>query len=154
GFNLPAALIVAALTVLLVLGVRESARTNAAMVLLKLVLVVGFVGIGAAYVQPALWHPFAPNGVRGVWAGASLAFLPYIGCGAVSTVAEEPRDPQRTLPRGMLWSLGICAVIYVAVTAVMTGLVPWQKLGTGDPLAQALRVAGLEKVATLMSLGA
>ena len=79
GFNLPAALIVAALTVLLVIGVRESARFNAAMVMLKLVLVVGFVGVGAVYVQPANWHPFAPHGFDGIWAGASLAFFSYIG---------------------------------------------------------------------------
>jgi basic amino acid/polyamine antiporter, APA family len=154
GFNLPAALVVAALTVVLVIGVRESARLNAAMVLLKLVLVAGFVGIGAVYVRPSLWHPFAPNGLRGVWTGASLAFFSYIGFDAISTVAEETRDPQRDLPRGMLWSLGLCAVIYVAVAAVMTGLVPWSALGTGDPLAQALRAAGLERTATLMSLGA
>jgi len=154
GFNLPAALVVAGLTVVLVLGVRESARANAAMVLLKLVLVVGFVGVGAAYVQPAHWHPFAPHGWRGVWSGASLAFFSYIGFDAVSTVAEETRDPQRDLPRGMLWSLGLCAVLYVAVAAVMTGLVPSGELATGDPLSRALRAAGLEKLATLMALGA
>lgn len=154
GFNVPAALVVAALTVVLVIGVRESARFNAAMVLLKLVLVVGFVGVGAAYVQPAYWQPFAPNGFHGIWSGASLAFFSYIGFDALSTVAEETRNPQRDLPRGMLYSLALCAVIYVAVAAVMTGLVPWSALGTGDPLARALRAAGLERTATLMSLGA
>jgi APA family basic amino acid/polyamine antiporter len=138
----------------LVRGVRESARLNAGMVLLKLVLVLGFVSVGAAYVQPAHWHPFAPHGFRGVWTGASLAFFSYIGFDAVSTLAEETRRPQRDLPRGMLWSLGICTVLYVAVSAVMTGLVPSAELATGDPLAQALRVAGLDHLATLMSLGA
>ena len=154
GFNLPALLIVAALTVVLVRGVRESARLNAAMVLFKLVLVVGFVGVGAAYVQPAHWHPFAPHGFRGVWTGASLAFFSYIGFDAVSTLAEETRQPQRDLPRGMLWSLGICTVLYVAVAAVMTGLVPASELATGDPLSHALRAAGLDHLATAMSLGA
>ncbi|HVU49680.1 MAG TPA: amino acid permease [Polyangia bacterium] len=154
GFNLPALLIVAALTVVLVRGVRESARLNAAMVLFKLVLVVGFVGVGAAYVQPAHWHPFAPHGFRGVWTGASLAFFSYIGFDAVSTLGEEARAPQRDLPRGMLWSLAICTVVYVAVSAVMTGLVPYQALATGDPLSHALRVAGLGGFATVMSLGA
>jgi len=154
GFNLPALLIVAALTIVLVRGVRESARLNAAMVLFKLVLVLGFVGIGAAYVQPAHWHPFAPHGFRGVWTGASLAFFSYIGFDAVSTLGEEARVPQRDLPRGMLWSLGICTVVYVAVSAVMTGLVPYEQLATGDPLSRALRVAGLDRVATVMSLGA
>jgi APA family basic amino acid/polyamine antiporter len=154
GFNLPAALVVAALTVLLVIGVRESARANAAMVILKLVLVLGFVGLGAGYVQPANWHPFAPHGFRGIWAGASLAFFSYIGFDAVSTAAEETRNPERDLPRGMMWSLVICAVIYVAVAAVMTGLVPSAALGTGDPLAQALRAAGLGRAANAMALGA
>jgi APA family basic amino acid/polyamine antiporter len=154
GFNLPALLVVAALTVVLVRGVRESARLNAAMVLFKLVLVVGFVGVGAAYVQPAHWHPFAPHGFRGVWTGASLAFFSYIGFDAVSTLAEETRRPQRDLPRGMLWSLGICTVLYVAVAAVMTGLVPSSELAAGDPLSRALRVAGLDHLATAMSLGA
>ncbi|HVR02385.1 MAG TPA: amino acid permease [Polyangia bacterium] len=154
GFNLPALLVVAALTLVLVRGVRESARLNAGMVLLKLVLVLGFVGVGAAYVEPAHWHPFAPHGFRGVWTGASLAFFSYIGFDAVSTLAEETRVPQRDLPRGMLWSLGICTVLYVAVAAVMTGLVPSELLATGDPLARALRAAGLDRLATLMSLGA
>jgi APA family basic amino acid/polyamine antiporter len=154
GFNLPAALVVAALTVVLVIGVRESARLNAGMVLLKLVLVLGFVGVGAAYVQPAHWHPFAPHGFRGIWTGASLAFFSYIGFDAISTLGEETKQPQRDLPRGMLWSLGICTVLYVAVAAVMTGLVPSSELATGDPLAHALRAAGLERTATFMSLGA
>ena len=154
GFNLPALLIVAALTVVLVRGVRESARLNAAMVLFKLVLVVGFVGVGAAYVKPTHWHPFAPHGFRGVWTGASLAFFSYIGFDAVSTLGEEARVPQRDLPLGMLWSLAICTVVYVAVSAVMTGLVPYELLATGDPLSRALRVAGLGGLATVMSLGA
>src|SRR6266700_4512873 len=154
GFNLPAALIVALLTVLLVVGVRESARFNAGIVIFKLVLVVAFIAVGAAYVQPANWHPFAPTGFHGVWAGASLAFFSYIGFDAVSTVAEETRNPQRDLPRGMIASLVICSVLYVAVAAVMTGLVPYKVLDTGDPLARALQVVGLPRVATLMSLGA
>jgi APA family basic amino acid/polyamine antiporter len=154
GFNLPAALIVAILTVVLVRGVRESARLNAALVVLKLVLVVGFVAIGAKYVQPANWHPFAPHGARGVWAGASIAFFSYIGFDAISTLGEETRNPQRDLPRGMMWSLGLCALLYVAVGIVMTGLVPAAQLATGDPLAVALRAAGQEGAATVMSLGA
>jgi APA family basic amino acid/polyamine antiporter len=154
GVNLPAALIVVALTVLLVKGVRESARANAAMVALKVVLVLGFIGVGAAYVQPAHWHPFAPTGFRGIWTGASLAFFSYIGFDAISTAAEETRNPQRDLPRGMIASLVICSVLYVAVAAVMTGLVPYAELNTGDPLARALRVVGLPRAATLMSLGA
>jgi APA family basic amino acid/polyamine antiporter len=154
GFNLPAALIVAALTVILVIGIRESARFNAAIVVLKLVLVGGFVAVGASFVKPANWHPYLPNGWHGVWTGASLAFFSYIGFDAVSTAAEETRNPQRDLPRGMIASLIICTVLYLATAAVMTGIVPWQQLATGDPLAQALRVAGLQRLSTVMSFGA
>jgi APA family basic amino acid/polyamine antiporter len=154
GFNLPAALVVAALTVLLVRGVRESARVNAGLVALKLTLIVGFVVVGAAYVQPANWRPFAPGGAAGVWAGASVAFFSYVGFDALSTAAEETRQPGRDLPRGMLASLGICSVLYVAVAAVMTGLVPYRQLDTGDPLAHALRAAGLGAAGNVMALGA
>ena len=104
--------------------------------------------------QPANWHPFAPTGFRGIWAGASLAFFSYIGFDAVSTVAEETRNPQRDLPRGMIASLLICSVLYIAVAAVMTGLVPYKQLDTGDPLSRALLAVGMPRAATLMSLGA
>jgi APA family basic amino acid/polyamine antiporter len=154
AFNLPAALITGALTILLVVGIRESARANAIIVALKLLLVAAFVGVGAFFVEPANWTPFAPNGWRGIWTGASLAFFSYIGFDAVSTAAEETRNPQRDVPRGMIGSLVVCAVLYVAVALVMTGLVPAAELGTGDPLSHALRRAGLETLSTVMALGA
>jgi APA family basic amino acid/polyamine antiporter len=154
GFNLPAALIVAALTVVLVIGIRESTRFNTVMVSLKLVLVATFVGVGAFFVKPANWHPYMPHGFDGVWHGASLAFFSYIGFDAVSTAAEETRDPQRDLPRGMIGSLIICTVIYLAVAVVMTGIVPSAQLGTEDPLARALKLAGLQRLSTVMSFGA
>jgi APA family basic amino acid/polyamine antiporter len=154
GFNLPAALIVGLLTVLLVMGIRGSARFNAVMVAIKLVLVTGFVAVGTFFVKSANWHPFAPHGVSGIWAGASQAFFSYIGFDAVSTAAEETRDPQRNLPRGMIASLIICTVLYVATAIVMTGLVPAADLGTQDPLARALRMVGLQKLAAVMSCGA
>jgi len=154
GFNLPAALIVTALTVVLVLGIRESARFNAVMVALKLVLIAGFVAVGAFFIKPANYRPYLPHGVHGVWKGAALAFFSYIGFDAVSTAAEETRDPQRSLPRAMIASLAICAVIYVAVAVVMTGLCSPSDLATGDPLARALQLAGLGRAATAMSLGA
>jgi APA family basic amino acid/polyamine antiporter len=110
--------------------------------------------VGAFFVRPAHWHPFAPNGLHGIWTGASLAFFSYIGFDAVSTAGEETRNPQRDLPRGMIWSLVICTVMYVATAAVLTGLAPWDQLGAGDPLALALRLNGLEKLATAMSFGA
>jgi basic amino acid/polyamine antiporter, APA family len=152
--NLPAAAITVLLTVLLVAGIRESARANSLLVLFKIALVVLFVAVGAVYVEPAHWRPFAPGGWRGIWTGASLAFFSYIGFDAISTAAEETRDPQRALPRAMLASLAICSVLYVATALVMTGLVPSSELATGDPLALALRRAGLDRLATLMSFGA
>jgi APA family basic amino acid/polyamine antiporter len=154
GFNLPAILIVALLTALLVIGIRESARFNAAMVVVKLVLVGGFVAVGASFVKPSHWVPYLPNGVDGLWRGASLAFFSYIGFDAVSTAAEETRNPQRDLPRGMIGSLVICTVLYLATAVVMTGMVPWNQLATGDPLARALKLAGMEGLSTLMSFGA
>jgi APA family basic amino acid/polyamine antiporter len=154
AFNLPALLAVAAITVVLVIGIRESARANALMVGLKLLLVLGFVAVGAFFVQPANYIPFAPNGFRGIWSGASLAFFSYIGFDAVSTAAEETRDPQRALPRGIIGSLIVCTILYVATAVVLTGLAPSSELGTGDPLAFALRRAGLGRPAVLMSLGA
>ncbi len=152
--NLPACAIVALLTVLLVIGVKESARLNNWMVALKVLLLIGFVAAGAFYVTPANWHPFAPNGFSGVMTGASLVFFAYIGFDAISTTAEEARDPQRDLPRGMVLSLAICTVLYVAVTIVLTGIAHWSKLGVADPLAVALQVAHLEKLSGVMSFGA
>jgi basic amino acid/polyamine antiporter, APA family len=138
----------------LCVGIRASARLSNVLVLFKLALVVLFVAVGAAYVQPAHWTPFAPNGWKGIWTGASLAFFSYIGFDAVSTAAEETRDPTRALPRAMIASLVLCAAVYVAVAAVMTGLCSPADLATGDPLARSLQVAGLDRAATAMSLGA
>ena len=154
SFNLPAAAITAVLTILLCAGIQQSARVAGALVLFKLALIALFIVVGAIYVQPANWRPFAPGGWRGIWTGASLAFFSYVGFDALSTAAEESRNPQRALPRAMLGSLAICAVLYVAVAAVMTGLCPSSELGAGDPLARALRRAGLDHLATLMAVGA
>ncbi len=153
-FNLPAGFIVAFITVILVIGVRESARINTAMVVLKLIIVIGFIAAGAFYVHPENWHPFAPNGWRGIMSGASLIFFAYIGFDAVSTTAEEAKNPQRDLPIGMIASLLICTVLYIIVTLVLTGMVPAKTLGVGDPLAVALHAAGLEKLAGILSFGA
>ena len=154
AFNLPAALITTVITVVLILGIKHSARVNLVMVVLKLALVLLFVGVGVFFIKPANYVPFAPNGFSGIWVGASLAFFSYIGFDAVSTAAEETRNPQRDMPRGIIASLIICTVLYVATAAVMTGMVPAAELGTGDPLAHALRTAGLHKLAAVTSLGA
>jgi basic amino acid/polyamine antiporter, APA family len=153
-FNFPAFAIVALLTVLLVVGVKESARVNSVIVVLKIFLVIGFIAIGAFYVKPEHWHPFAPNGFHGVMTGASLIFFSYIGFDAISTTAEEAKNPQRDLPIGMFASLIICAVLYILLTAVLTGMVHWQELGVADPLALALQKTGLSKLAGVFSLGA
>jgi APA family basic amino acid/polyamine antiporter len=152
-FNLPAFAIVALLTVILIVGVKESARLNSAMVVLKLLLVVGFVLVGGFYVVPANWHPFAPNGFSGIMTGASVVFFAYIGFDAVSTTAEEAKNPQRDMPIGMIGSLVICTVLYVVVTVVLTGMVPSAKLGVDDPLAVALQTAGLQRLAGVFSFG-
>jgi APA family basic amino acid/polyamine antiporter len=152
--NVPAFAIVGLLTIILVIGVKESARFNTAMVVLKVALVIGFIAAGAFYVKPDNWHPFAPNGFKGVMTGASLVFFAYIGFDAVSTTAEEAKNPQRDLPIGMIASLIICTVLYVALTAVLTGITHYSKLGVADPLTVALHDAHLEKMAGIMSFGA
>jgi basic amino acid/polyamine antiporter, APA family len=153
-FNLPAFAIVALLTVLLVVGIKESARVNSIMVVLKIALVIGFIIVGAYWVKPAHWHPFAPHGWKGVMTGASIIFFAYIGFDAISTTAEEAKNPQRDLPIGMIASLAICTVLYVAVTVVLTGMVPSSELGVADPLALALQKAGLTRLSGIFSLGA
>ena len=125
------------------IGIRESARLNHAMVVVKLAVLALFVGVGALYVDPRNWTPFAPNGWRGIHEGAAVVFFAYIGFDAVSTAAEETRDPQRNVPRGILGSLSVCTLIYAVVGLVATGLVPCSQLKGSDPLARAFEVAGL-----------
>lgn len=152
--NVPAFLIVMAVTWLLVIGVRESTRVNAWMVVIKLLVLTLFVVVGAMHVDTANYTPFAPNGFRGIHQGAAIAFFAYIGFDAISTAAEETRDPQRNMPRGILIGLGICTLIYVIVGAVATGLVPYQQLKSSDPLAHAFEVAGLTQFSWIIALGA
>jgi len=152
--NLPATAIVIALTVLLYIGVKESARANAAMVGLKVLLILVFLGIGFFHIDQANWQPFAPNGLHGIWQAAALGFFSYIGFDAVSTAAEECKDPQRAVPRGLIWSLVICTVLYIATAAVLTGVVPIEKITTQDPLAEAFEVMGLHGGATAFAFGA
>jgi APA family basic amino acid/polyamine antiporter len=153
-FNLPAVLIVAAITWVLVIGIRESAWANTAMVILKLAILFFFVVVGAFWVKPENWTPFAPNGWKGITTGAALIFFAYIGFDAVSTAAEEAERPQRDLPRAMIYSLAITSVIYMVVTIVMTGLVPWSQHGNADPLASAFQARGFDWAAGIISLGA
>jgi APA family basic amino acid/polyamine antiporter len=152
--NVPGIVIVGLVTWLLVIGIRESASVNNAMVVLKLAVLALFVGVGFLYVDPANWTPFAPNGWRGIHQGAAIVFFAYIGFDAISTAAEETKDPQRNMPIGILGSLGLCTVIYAIVGLVATGLVPYQRLKGSDPLARAFEVAGLGWGQAIISGGA
>jgi APA family basic amino acid/polyamine antiporter len=152
--DLPAFLIVMFITWVLVRGIRESAWLNTAMVGLKLVIIAFFVIVGSFYVKPANWVPFAPNGFRGVSAAAAIIFFAYIGFDAISTAAEETRNPQRDMPIGMIASLVICTVIYILVAVVLTGLLKWSQLGTAEPLATAFSANGMNWAAGVISLGA
>jgi APA family basic amino acid/polyamine antiporter len=153
-FNLPAFLIVMLVTWVLVVGISESAWLNSAMVVLKLGIIAFFLIVGAFYVKPENWTPFAPNGFAGISSAAAIIFFAYIGFDAVSTAAEETRNPQRDMPIGMIASLLVCTVIYILVAIVLTGLVPWRELGTAEPLATAFSTLGMNWTAAIISFGA
>jgi APA family basic amino acid/polyamine antiporter len=153
--NIPAFAIVALITWLLMLGVRESARANNIMVAVKLIVLTLFIIMGAQHINPANYHPFAPNGFTGIHQGAAIVFFAYIGFDAISTAAEETKNPQRNLPIGILGGLAICTVIYIIIGYVLTGMVPYKQLGTAaDPLAFALNATGLTNIAKIVALGA
>src|SRR5689334_4526223 len=152
--NIPAFAIVALITWLLMLGVRESARANNIMVAVKLIVLTLFIIMGAQHINQANYHPFAPNGFTGIHQGAAIVFFAYIGFDAISTAAEETKNPQRNLPIGILGGLAICTFIYVIVGVVLTGMVPYQELAVADPLARALQLAGFQAVGWIVALGA
>ena len=154
-FNLPAVAIVALVTWVLVIGVKESSKFNDVMVLTKVGILIFFIVVGAFYVKPANWHPFAPSGWAGIGSGAALIFFAYIGFDAVSTAAEECRNPQRDMPIGLLGSLGICSVLYVATALVLTGIVPLSQIqGSSEPLAKAFSLLGMNWAAGVVAFGA
>ena len=154
-FNLPAVLITAAVTVVLVIGVKESAGLNAAMVLLNIGVILTVVGVGAAYIEPSNWRPFLHEnkGWRGVAEGAGRIFFAYIGFDSISTHAEEARRPQRDLAIGMMGALAICTILYVAVAIVLTGMVPYRLIDVNAPLSAALQRRGLTFAGGLITLG-
>ncbi len=153
-FNLPAFAIVVIITWVVLVGIRETARFNTVLVLFKLAIVVFFLVLGAVYIKPENWSDFAPNGFRGISSAAAIIFFAYIGFDAVSTAAEETRNPQRDMPIGILSSLVICTVLYIAVAAVLTGMAPWNKLGNAEPLAYVFSERGMPWTASLIALGA
>jgi APA family basic amino acid/polyamine antiporter len=155
GFNWPAFVIVMLLTVVLVRGIRESAATNNIMVLLKITAILIFVGVAAEHIHPANWHPFAPNGWPGILTGGSIIFFTYIGFDSVSTAAEETRNPQRDLPIGIIATLVICSLLYIAVVVVLTGIVPWQSLlDDAAPVVNTMKRLHFGNVRLAVLLGA
>jgi basic amino acid/polyamine antiporter, APA family len=152
--HMPAFGIVMAITWLLLRGARESATANNIMVIIKLVALSIFILVGATHLHPDNYRPFAPNGFTGIHQGAAIVFFAYIGFDAISTAAEETRNPQRNLPIGILGGLAICTLIYVIVGFVLTGMVPYKELAVADPLARALELAGFKTVGWFVALGA
>ncbi len=153
-FNLPAFIGVTALTVLVYVGVKESRNTTIFMVLFKVIVVLLVILIGAFYVNPDNWQPFAPNGVHGVMRGVSAVFFAYVGFDAVSTTAEECKNPQKDLPQGMINSLMICTFLYIAISIVLTGMVNYTKLDVGDFLAVAFNSVGLNWFGGILAFSA
>ncbi|UQZ37071.1 amino acid permease [Paenibacillus sp. PK3_47] len=152
--NLPAVIIILLISYLLTRGVKETARFNAIMVVIKIAVVLLFIFTGMFYVKPENWTPFLPFGFEGVVNGAATVFFAYIGFDALSTAAEEVKRPQRDLPIGIISSLAICTVLYISVSLVLTGIVPYQSLNVTDPVSFALRFVDQNLVAGLISIGA
>lgn len=152
--NGPAMAIVAVLTIILVVGIRESARFNTAMVVLKLSVILLVIAVGASYVDRTNWTPFAPFGVGGIMSGAAYVFFAYLGFDALSTQAEEARQPQRDVPFGILTSLAVCTVLYILVALVLTGMVPYQHIDVQAPVAGAFFDRGLLWAGLVITAGA
>jgi APA family basic amino acid/polyamine antiporter len=152
--NLPALAIIVLISALLVVGIRQSATTNTVIVVLKLAVILFVIAAGFGYVEPTNWRPFLPFGWSGVMAGGAIVFFAYIGFDSVTTAAEESRRPERDMPIGILGSLAICTLLYLAVSAVITGMVPLAQIDRTAPLASAFHDLGLDAAAALISLGA
>ena len=153
ALNLPALLVVAAVTALLIYGIRESARTNTTIVIIKVAVVVFVISFGAFLVHPTNWHPFLPTGIGGVMSGAAIVFFAFIGFDAVSTTAEETKNPQRNMPIGIIASLIICTVLYVLMAGVITGMRTYTTY-LGDPAAVATAFSDRPWATALISAGA
>jgi basic amino acid/polyamine antiporter, APA family len=153
-FNVPALLILLALSYLLVRGVRESAEANNTMVIIKIGAILLFVFGAASAVNTAHWHPFMPNGFSGVLTGGAIVFFTYIGFDSVSTAAEECKKPQRDMPWGIFGTLVICALLYAAVALVLTGIADWRSLNNDAPVANALKALGMNRLRLIVTAGA
>jgi len=153
-FDLPALLIVILITYIVFVGIKESRSAANLMVILKLVVIFFVIVLGSFYINPDNWSPFAPNGISGILKGVSAVFFAYIGFDAISTTAEECKDPQRDLPRGMIYSLIICTIVYVLLSLVLTGMVNYSLLGVGDPLAMVFDKHGMKFVSGIIAVSA
>jgi APA family basic amino acid/polyamine antiporter len=158
GFNLPAFVIALLITFILAIGIKESARFNAGIVVVKVAVVLFVIGLGSRYISTAHWgtdwHSFAPMGFSGIGAGAAYIFFAYIGFDAVSTTAQEAKNPQRDLPIGIIVSLLVCTVLYILVAGVLTGMVPWQEVNIEAPIARAFLDRGLTGASHIITFGA
>lgn len=152
--DVPALLIVALITYIVFVGIRESRSASNLMVILKLAVIFLVIVLGAFYINPDNWSPFTPNGFGGIMKGVSAVFFAYIGFDAISTTAEECKDPQRDLPRGMIYSLIICTIVYVLLALVLTGMVKYDTLNVGDPLAMVFDARGLKFVSGVVAVSA
>jgi APA family basic amino acid/polyamine antiporter len=153
-FNVPAFVVLMLLTWVLVHGIKESARTNNIMVMVKIAAILVFVFGAARAVNTANWHPFLPNGMSGVLTGAAIVFFTYIGFDSVSTAAEECRNPQRDMPIGIIGTLVVCSTLYIGVALVLTGIAKWETLGNAAPVAAALKDLGMNRIREVVGIGA
>ena len=154
AINIPAIAIVLILTILLIKGVKESTKVATIMVGVNMFIILSFIVVGAFYVKPEHWVPFAPNGIEGIFTGAFVIFFAYVGFDAISTAAEETNNPQRDLPIAIMGTLVLCTVMYIMVALVLTGVVPLNAIDTQAPLAHAMRFIGNNWYAGLISVGA
>ena len=155
GIHLPAILILSLIAGLLLLGAKESVKLNNILVIIKISVVLLFIVLGFSHVEPANWHPFMPYGWSGVFSGAAIVFFAYIGFDAISTAAEEVKNPQKDLPKGIIGSLLICTVLYIVVSAILTGMVPYLEFkDNAAPVAYALAKVGISWGSALVSVGA
>jgi len=152
--DIPAFLITVVITWIIYIGIKESKKTTNAMVILKISVILLVIVAGAFYVKPDNWHPFLPNGLSGVLAGTAAVFFSYIGFDAISTTAEECKNPQRDLPKAMFLSLIICTVIYILIALVLTGMVSYTELNLGDPLAYVFQANNINWLAGIVSVSA
>ena len=152
--NIPAFIIVFLITILAYIGIKESKKSTNFMVIFKIIIIIFVIILGFYYVDTKNWDPFLPNGFKGVLAGVSAVFYAYIGFDAISTTAEECKNPQRDLPRGMIYSLIICTVLYILIALVLTGMVNYTQLKVDDPLAFVFDQLGLHKIGYIISISA